>query len=252
MAQTIWNTELYNQKHDFVTQYGESVIELLNPQKDEVILDLGCGSGELTNKIAPCCSCVIGTDYSINMIAKAQNNFPKLTFVQHNAEINFPFEERFDAVFSNAALHWMINAEAVVKNVAQSLKPGGRFVFEMGGKGNVAAIIQALELAANDFNLAKLAIYNYFPSISEYSSILERNGLRVKFAVLFERPTLLDGEDGLRNWIKMFRNSVLDKLEPSIHEQFLAKIEYYGQAKLLRKQQWFADYVRLRMIAIKE
>ena len=252
MAQTIWNTELYNQKHDFVTQYGESVIELLNPQKDEVILDLGCGSGELTNKIAPCCSCVIGTDYSINMIAKAQNNFPKLTFVQHNAEINFPFEERFDAVFSNAALHWMINAEAVVKNVAQSLKPGGRFVFEMGGKGNVAAIIQALELAANDFNLAKLAIYNYFPSISEYSSILERNGLRVKFAVLFERPTLLDGEDGLRNWIKMFRNSVLDKLEPSIHEQFLAKIEYYGQAKLLRKQQWFADYVRLCMIAIKE
>ena len=76
--------------------------------------------------------------------------------------------------------------------------------------------------------------------------------MSVKFAVLFERPTLLDGEDGLRNWIKMFRYSVLDKLKPSSHEQFLAKIEHYGQAKLLRNQQWFADYVRLRMIAIKE
>lgn len=252
MASNTWNADFYTSKHNFVTNYGESVVELLAPQAGELILDLGCGAGELTAKIATSGAKVYGIDFAPNMISKAQVKFPELEFKQHNAELPFPFEERFDAVFSNAALHWMINAEAVVKNVAQSLKPGGRFAFEMGGKGNVAAIIQALELAANDFNLAKLAIYNYFPSISEYSSILERNGLNVKFAVLFERPTLLDGEDGLRNWIKMFRNSVLDKLEPSAHEQFLAKIEHYGQAKLLLKQQWFADYVRLRMIAIKE
>ena len=252
MASNTWNADFYTSKHNFVTNYGESVVELLAPQAGELILDLGCGAGELTAKIANSGAKVYGIDFAPDMISKAQVKFPELEFKQHNAELPFPFEERFDAVFSNAALHWMINAEAVIKNVAQSLKPRGRFVFEMGGKGNVAAIIQALELAANDFNLTKLAIYNYFPSISEYSSILERNGLNVKFAVLFERPTLLDGEDGLRNWIKMFRNSVLDKLEPSTHEQFLAKIEHYGQAKLLLKQQWFADYVRLRMIAIKE
>ena len=252
MASNTWNADFYTSKHNFVTNYGESVVELLAPQAGELILDLGCGAGELTAKIATIGAKVYGIDFAPDMISKAQVKFPELEFKQHNAELPFPFEERFDAVFSNAALHWMINAEAVIKNVAQSLKPRGRFVFEMGGKGNVAAIIQALELAANDFNLTKLAIYNYFPSISEYSSILERNGLNVKFAVLFERPTLLDGEDGLRNWIKMFRNSVLDKLEPSTHEQFLAKIEHYGQAKLLLKQQWFADYVRLRMIAIKE
>ncbi len=252
MASNTWDADFYTRKHNFVTNYGESVVELLAPQAGELILDLGCGAGELTAKIATSGAKVSGIDFAADMINKAQAKFPELEFKQHNAELTFPFEERFDAVFSNAALHWMINAEAVIKNVAQSLKPRGRFVFEMGGKGNVSAIIQALELAANDFNLTKLAIYNYFPSISEYSSILERNGLSVKFAVLFERPTLLDGEDGLRNWIKMFRNSVLDKLEPSVHEQFLAKIEHYGQAKLLHNQQWFADYVRLRMIAIKE
>lgn len=252
MASNTWDADFYTSKHNFVTNYGESVVELLAPQAGELILDLGCGAGELTAKIATSGAKVCGIDFAAEMISKAQAKFPELEFKQHNAELAFPFEESFDAVFSNAALHWMINAEAVIKNVAQSLKPGGRFVFEMGGKDNVAAIIQALERAADDFSLSKLAIYNYFPSISEYSSILERNGLRVKLAVLFERPTLLDGEDGLRNWIKMFRNSVLDKLEPSVHEQFLAKIEHYGQAKLLRDQQWFADYVRLRMIAIKE
>lgn len=251
MAINTWNADFYNSKHNFVTTYGENVVNLLAPKAGEYILDLGCGGGELTAKIAASGAEVCGIDFAADMIAKAQQKFPELEFKQHNAELPFPYSDKFDAIFSNAALHWMLNADAVVKNVAQSLKSGGRFVFEMGGKGNIAEVINAIQSAAQNFNLIQLPIYNYFPSIAEYSTILEQNGFQVKFAVLFERPTLLDGNDGLRNWVKMFRNIVLDKLPANQHEDFLAHVEHFGQDKLFINNQWIADYVRLRMIAIK-
>lgn len=251
MAINAWDADFYKNKHSFVTTYGENVVDLLAPQAGEYILDLGCGGGELTAKIAASGAKVCGIDFAADMISKAQQKFPQLEFKQHNAELPFPHSDKFDAVFSNAALHWMLNADEVVKNIAHNLKPGGRFVFEMGGKGNIANVISAIQSAAQDFNLTQLPIYNYFPSIAEYSTILEQNGFQVKFAILFERPTLLDGNDGLRNWVKMFRNIVLERLPSSQHEDFLAHVEHFGQDKLLINGQWVADYVRLRMIAIK-
>lgn len=251
MALNTWDADFYKNSHNFVTTYGESVVDLLAPQTGEYILDLGCGGGELTAKIAASGARACGIDFAPDMISKAQQKFPNLEFKQHNAELPFPYSDKFDAVFSNAALHWMLNADAVVKNIAHSLKSGGRFVFEMGGKGNIAEIINAIESAAQEFNLTQLPIYNYFPSIAEYSTILEKNGFQVKFAILFERPTLLDGQDGLRNWVKMFRNTILEKLPQEQHEEFFSRIEQYGNNKLFIKNQWIADYVRLRMIAIK-
>ncbi len=251
MALNTWDADFYKNSHNFVTTYGESVVDLLAPKSGEYILDLGCGGGELTAKIAAYGAKVCGIDFAPDMIEKAQQKFPNLEFKQHNAELPFPNSDKFDAVFSNAALHWMLNADEVVKNIAHSLKSGGRFVFEMGGKGNIAEIIHAIESAAQDFNLNQLPIYNYFPSIAEYSTILEKNGFQVKFAILFERPTLLDGQDGLRKWIKMFRNVVLEKLSPHQHEEFLTHVEHFGENKLLINNQWIADYVRLRMVAIK-
>jgi trans-aconitate methyltransferase len=251
MAQTTWNTELYNQKHDFVTQYGESVVELLNPQADESILDLGCGSGELTNKIAKQCIRAVGVDFSGEMISKAQSNFPELTFMQHNAEQPFPLDEQFDAVFSNAALHWMMNAEAVIQNIHSKLKPHGRFVFEMGGHGNVAQVLNAIQMAANDFGLGELALINYYPTIGEYSALLEQNGFKVSFATLFDRPTLLQGEHGLANWTTMFRNAVVAQIPAEQQAKFLAAVERHGKTQLFRDDRWYADYVRLRMIAHK-
>lgn len=251
MIQNNWNANLYDSKHNFVTNYGNNVIELLNPQTYESILDLGCGSGELTDKINKLSTKAIGIDFSENMINQAQTRFSDVEFYQHDAELAFPFDYQFDAIFSNAALHWMHNADAVISNVANSLKNGGRFVFEMGGIGNINTIIQAIDFAAHKFDLNKLPLYNYFPSISEYSSIIEKNGMQVTYAQLFERPTLLDGKDGLRNWIKMFRNNVLAQLDEKDHEPFFALVEEFAKPKLNSDGKWYADYVRLRMVAIK-
>lgn len=252
MTQNTWNASFYDTKHNFVTNYGNDVIDLLQPQTHETILDLGCGSGKLTANIAKVAQKTIGIDSSQEMINMAQKHFPAVEFHQHNAELPLPFAEQFDAIFSNAALHWMLNADAVAKNVTNSLKTGGRFVFEMGGHRNIATIVESIEIAAKHFGLSHLPIYNYFPSIAEYATILERHGLEVRYAILFDRPTLLDGKDGLRNWIKMFRNSVLDKISTSHHEEFFTQAEAHAKEKLYLDEAWYADYVRLRMVAIKK
>lgn len=252
MAQNNWNSNLYQDKHSFVTQYGNDIVELLVPQADETILDLGCGNGELSAKIAECGAKVYGVDFASEMIDKASKNFPHIRFMQHDSGNPFPFDFQFDAIFSNAALHWMTNPQVVIKNMATSLKDGGRLVFEMGGKGNIQTIIKSIEAAAQDYNLAALPIYNYFPSLSEYASLLEQNGFRVVLARHFDRPTKLEGQDGLRNWVKMFRNSVLAQLAEEQHDAFLSCVEKYAQEKLYINNIWTADYVRLRMMAIKK
>ncbi|MEN9946790.1 MAG: hypothetical protein RLZZ293_1176 [Pseudomonadota bacterium] len=248
-----WNVDFYNQQHNFVTEYGRDIVALLAPQAEEIILDLGCGSGELTQQIAQSCQQAYGIDFSASMIEKAKHNYPNLIFQQHDAQQEFPFAQKFDAIFSNAALHWMPNASAVVANIANSLNSGGRFVFEMGGKGNVANVLATIQQAAKQYNLGQLPIVNYYPSIAEYATILEQYGLQVKFAKLFARPTLLNSEHGLANWVKMFRTSVLDLIDLDQQCDFLNLVETIGaQNELLyRNQQWFADYVRLRMVAIK-
>jgi trans-aconitate methyltransferase len=251
MTKNTWNANLYDSKHNFVTNYGNDIIELLNPQANEKILDLGCGSGALTAKIATMAKEVTGIDASREMIAQAKQHYPDVDFIVHDATREFPFTDKFDAVFSNAALHWMLDADTVAKNIAKVLKPDGWFVFEMGGKNNIKTIIKSIEYAASKFDTHNLPIYNFFPTISEYSTILEKNGFAVKYAALFDRPTPLDGEEGLRNWIRMFRNGVLENIDKSNHEQFFELAEEFARDKLYKDKQWIADYVRLRMIAIK-
>lgn len=251
MAHNNWDASLYDSKHSFVTAYGNDIVELLNAQSNELILDIGSGSGELTAKINNLALNAIGIDASANMVDQAKLRFPDITFYQHNAEEPFPFEDKFDAIFSNAALHWMLNPKPVIANIAYALKVNGRFVFEMGGKGNIATIIQAIEFAAQQVGITELPIYNYFPSIGEYASLLEQHGLNVVYAVTFKRPTLLQGEDGLRNWIRMFRNSIIKDLDQEQTEDFFRHAEAFAANKLYVNQQWVADYVRLRMIAIK-
>jgi SAM-dependent methyltransferase len=139
-----WDSALYDDRHSFVWQSGASLIELLKPEPGERILDLGCGTGHLTAKIAETGAIVVGMDSSPSMIAQARQNFPSQRFVLADAS-DFRFEEIFDAVFSNAALHWIHDAEAVVKCVAAALRAGGRFVLEMGARGNIETIRQAIE-----------------------------------------------------------------------------------------------------------
>ncbi len=139
-----WNSSLYEQKHSFVFKYGEEVLALLNPQRGERILDVGCGTGHLTKLIAEAGAEVVGIDSSPEMVEAARVACPDINFVVADAA-DFSFTEPFDAVFSNAALHWVTEAKQAMVCMAQSLKQGGRFVVELGGKGNLTAITGLLE-----------------------------------------------------------------------------------------------------------
>lgn len=252
MTTNQWNAELYDTQHAFVAEFGNELVGLLSPQSGESILDLGCGTGTLTQAIAAHGAHVIGVDSALSMIEQARQNYPELQFELADAT-NLPFVDQFDSVFSNAVLHWVKEPEAAIASVWQALKPGGRFVAEFGGKGNVQAILRAINHA---FTQAGLPISDpnpwYFPSIAEYASLLEQQGFEVVFATLFSRITPLDaGENGLQNWLEMFANSFFQDLDPDQKSALIADIETQLRPQLYRDDTWFADYRRIRITAIK-
>ncbi len=243
-----WNPQLYEQQHSFVWQYGADLMELLSPQPEELILDLGCGTGQLTAKIAERVARVIGIDNSPTLINRAKENYPELEFILADAT-NFSFQKQFDGVFSNAVLHWVQPPEKAITCIWHALKNKGRFVAEFGGKGNVQTIIEATKkvLQLKDFNLW------YFPTIGEYATLLESQGFSVSYATLFDRPTPLNGgEKGMGNWLEMFAGSLFNSL--SAEEKLAAKkqIEDEVRAVLFRDNIWYADYRRIRIVAEKE
>ena len=253
-TQNAWDASLYNKEHDFVAQYGMDVIELLAPKKGEAILDLGCGTGYLTHAIAEMGAEVFGVDSAATMIEEARINYPKINFEVIDGE-NLPFNEQFDAVFSNAALHWMKNAEAVVTGVWRSLKSQGRFVTEFGGKGNVETIVQSINFVLEQTGYADNIALNpwYFPSIGQYTGLLEKQGFEVRLAILFDRPTpLKDTEIGLQNWLKMFANPLLKGIPEEKLTGILNAIEQESRPQLYQDNIWCADYRRLRIVAIKK
>lgn len=249
-----WNAELYDRQHSFVSELATDLVELLSPKPGQCILDLGCGTGHLTHKIASRGAAVIGIDGAPTMIEQALHNYPQIDFSVVDAR-EMAFTEKFDTVFSNAVLHWIKEAEEVIIGIKKALKPGGRFVAEFGGKGNVKAIITALDHALQKAGYPADITLNswYFPSIGEYGSLLEKHGLQLTFATLFERPTALDsGEQGLQNWLKMFANRFFDGLSVDAQLNLLTDIENQLRPTLYQNGTWFADYKRIRVIAIKE
>jgi len=164
-----WNAHLYDQKYDFVSKFGGSLVDLLAPQKNERILDVGCGTGDLAHEIAASGANVHGIDASHDMIITAQQKYPDITFHTMDATA-LHMTNQFDAVFSNAALHWMKQPDAVINNIYSALKPGGRFVAEMGGHGNIASIVRALQKSMEDNKLPYIKEYFpwYFPTVEEY------------------------------------------------------------------------------------
>ena len=255
MTQADWNAELYADKHDFVWKYGSGVLDLLEPQSGESILDLGCGTGELSAKIASSGAKVTGLDASSAMIERAQAQFPALEWphlewrIQSATEMTF--EAEFDAIFSNAALHWIPSPEKVVFNMARALKLGGRLVLEMGGKGNVAGVVKPLEAVLADEGFALQNPW-YFPSVAQYASLLEECGLQVRLAQLFERPTpLKGGTGGMQHWLEMFSIPLLKNVPLERQKELLARVEQEARAQLWDGEKWVADYVRLRIVAVK-
>jgi trans-aconitate methyltransferase len=232
-----WDTERYQSRHSYVFAYGEGLVEMLEPCAGERILDLGCGSGQLTAKIAESGATTIGLDQSREMIAEARRNFPSLKFDVADAA-NFTVDAPVDAVFSNAVLHWVKDADGAAQSVARSLRKGGRFVLEMGGSGNTQAVIEALREV-----LGPVETPWYFPSVGEYTSLLERHGFEIAFATLFDRPTRVEGEEGLEDWLVMFGSSMLPTADAR------REVAERLRPKMFRDGGWVLDYRRLRVIA---
>ncbi|MEM6253351.1 MAG: methyltransferase domain-containing protein [Cyanobacteria bacterium P01_D01_bin.156] len=247
VVQQSWNPDRYQNQHSFVWQYGAALLELLDPKAGESILDLGCGTGQLTQAIAQTGATVTGLDADATMIATAQQQYPHLSFRVADA-CTFTVSEKVDGIFSNAVLHWVRPPEKAVQAIAQAMKPGGKFVTEFGGKGNVQKIVNAVETVRQQRDLSPW----YFPSIGEYTQLLEQHGLEVVFAALVDRSTLLnEGTQGLVNWLKMFGDALLAEL--SMHERdiVLKDVEDLLRPQLYDGRQWYADYRRLRIVAVK-
>jgi SAM-dependent methyltransferase len=225
-----WDPGVYDSTHRYVFDYGKDLIDLLAPKPGERILDLGCGTGHLTQQIAATGATVLGIDNSLEMIAQARQNYPKLKFRLADGS-GFQTPEPFDAVFSNAALHWM-PPEPTAAAIRAALKPTGRFVAEFGGYGNVASIVAAA--GRNPW---------YFPSIAAYATVLERHGLLVTTAMLFDRPTKVDGESGLAEWLGMF-------FKPPLPPADVARMEVELRPRLYCDGAWYIDYKRLRLAAV--
>jgi trans-aconitate methyltransferase len=252
MAAGKWNAGLYDGKHAFVWEKAKDVVELLAAKSGERILDLGCGTGTLTAEIAACGAHVVGVDRSSEMIDEARKKFPAIQFEVCDARA-LHFSDEFDAVFSNAALHWIPEAERVIQGVSRSLRPGGRFAAEFGGKGNVRSVVTAFETALAEFGIsADGANPWYYPTVAEYASLLEKHSLEVREAALFERPTKLeDGERGLEVWITMFGETFLQRVPPNQRNNFLLAVERAARPALWKTDHWELDYRRLRIAAWK-
>ena len=239
-----WARETYRQNAAYVPALGAAVFELLNPQAGERILDLGCGEGTLTEKIAGTGAEVVGIDASEEMIAGAKARGLDARLM--NAE-QLPFEHEFDGVFSNAVLHWVRDHDAMLEGVHRALKPGGRFVAEFGGHGNLAAIQVAIRSVLSRRGWTT-NILRYYATETEYAGRLERHGFLVRQIALIPRPTPLP--TGIRGWLDTFERATLDRIPPEELESFLQEVEDLLRAEICdREGNWTAHYVRLRFKA---
>lgn len=240
-----WQVERYAAHAGFVPALGLPVLELLAPRPGERILDLGCGDGVLTQRLHELGCRTVGVDSSPEMVAGARARGLDARVMDGH---ELTFEREFDAVFSNAALHWMAaDPPAVVTGVARALRPGGRFVGEMGGHGNVAAIVVALHAVLRRHGVGAASPW-YFPTIDAYRGILERAGFAVRQIDLIPRPTPLP--TGIAGWLETFARPFLKRLPEADRPDALTEVVELLRPALCDEQgRWTADYVRLRFAA---
>ncbi len=240
-----WSADSYDRHARFVSDLAGAVVDWLDARPGERVLDLGCGDGAVTAELAAAGIDVVGVDASPEFVASARNKGLTVHMMDGHA---LSFVAEFDAVFSNAALHWMTRPEMVIQGVACALRPGGRFVGEFGGHGNVAAIATALRAVAGEHGGDPVvAAPWFFPSAEVYSELLEGHGFEVSRIGLYPRPTPL--KTGMAEWLKVFRAPFFDQFGAEADE-VLQKVEDLLRPSLCDAcGNWTADYVRLRFEA---
>lgn len=246
-----WNAKNYTNNFSFVHQYGEDVLKLIDAPAGSSVLDLGCGNGALTKKLQKLGFQVQGMDSSEDMLTIARQNYLDIGFKYGDAT-EFTLAEPVDVIFSNAVFHW-IDAEkqdALAAHIANALKPGGTLVCEFGGKDCAESVHATLEQCFAKHGL-KYQRFNYFPTIAEYSAVLERNGLRPDYAVLFDRPTPQSPGKTVVDWIEMFVRVPFRGMEEKQKAEILQEAENLLRPKLCRDDKWIIDYVRIRVRARK-
>lgn len=248
-----WDPGLYSERHSFVFEYGEELTELADVRPGERVLDVGCGTGQLTARLAELGADVLGIDSSPAMVEAARKAYPTISFEVADV-VELDIDSGFDLVFSNAVLHWVKRAQTAANAMATALRPGGRLVAELGGRGNIAAIKGAVDQAVAESNISPEALAKpwFYPSLAEYVAILTEAGLEVTFAHLFPRPTPLDGDSGLRDWLEMFVRSHFSGLSDEAVDSVLSRAVEIAAPSLRNDGVWHADYVRLRITAVKD
>jgi trans-aconitate methyltransferase len=248
IASQTWDPERYARNARFVSDLAAAVVELLNPRPGERILDLGCGDGILTTKLAAIGCSVVGIDGSSAQIDAARSLGLDARVMDGEG---LSFDSEFDAVFSNAALHWMKNPEAVISGVWRALRPKGRFVAELGGHGCVAKIKKTLVDALNRRKLdGEAAVPWYFPTVEEYSALLNKAGFSISTIALIPRPTPLPGD--VTGWLETFGESFTTCLPLAERSGYIAEVREALRPELADADgKWTADYVRLRFAALK-
>jgi len=245
-----WNAELYQDKHDYVAEYGKSLLAYVANDSAQVILDLGCGTGELTYELSQKAGVVIGVDGSESMINNAKEKYPEIEFYVMDA-CNLKWENYFDVIFSNAVFHWIPNQTNLLDSIYRALKPNGKLICEFGAHGNIANIQRAFQTAASGYGYDYVSQF-YFPAVCEYTQLLENAGFNIEFITDYDRPTALkDGRLGLRNWLNQFFASDLSKFTASQQSDIFEAVEDNLRSKLWNGERWTADYRRIKVIASK-
>lgn len=247
-----WNADKYTADFSFIHQCGESMINLIEAGGNGTLLDLGCGNGALSKTLHDKGYQVTGMDASEEMLNIARNNYPDIEFVRADAT-DFSLTNPVDVVFSNAVFHWIDKERQsdMLRCVYHALKENGQFIFEFGGYGNNRLIHQTLAQKFAEYNHAYKMPF-YFPTIGEYAALLEQAGFLVKYAVLFDRPTKLQGENGLKDWIRMFVQTPFSVIEDGdIKETIIDTAVNDLRETLYKDGIWYADYVRIRMKTLR-
>ncbi len=246
-----WNSHLYDHGQGFVTEYGKDLLHFIPTQGELSILDLGCGTGDLSAEIAKLHPQIQGIDASKEMIDAAKQKYPQLQFSVMDA-CELPFTNTFDLIFSNAVLHWIKAQDRLHQKIFAALKEGGLLICEFGAIGNIQSIFTCYNQCIQKYGATFPSPF-YFPTAQQHALMLEQQGFTIEKIYEFDRPTILpNGEQGLRQWVLQFFSADIQQYSQSQQEDILTCMENTLRPTAFNGESYSADYRRLRVIAHKK